>query len=64
MENEKSGKRTGGSGGVPTIVGIISDVLETDIKERTKLKKRAVELKQTGLYQIPIHTVEYCLIYI
>ena len=50
-QNEKSGRRTMGGGGATTIVGIISDILETDIKERTKLKKRAIELKKSGLYQ-------------
>ena len=45
IDADESGMRPGGVGGVPAIVGIITDDLETSTTERTQLKERAIELK-------------------
>ena len=45
IDANEIGMRPGGVGGVPAIVGIITDDLETSTTERTQLKERAIELK-------------------
>jgi len=52
LENVSSGRRDGGQGGVPAIIVILTDNLDTDLSERTRLKKSAVELKKAGASRI------------
>ena len=52
IDNNELGLREGGVGGVPTIVGIITDELETSTEERTQLKERAIELKARGIERV------------
>ena len=52
IDNNELGLREGGVGGVPTIVGIITDELETSTDERTQLKERAIELKARGIERV------------
>ena len=52
IDANESGLRPGGVGGVPAIVGIITDEMETTSAERAQLKERAIELKARGIERI------------
>lgn len=52
MTNTTSGRRENGNGGVPAIIGIITDSLDTQIADRTQLKQAAVELKKAGATRV------------